>query len=400
MESIKDKVAIVGMGCTKFGELWDKDPYDLVVEAAYEAFEDAGVEPKDIQAVWVGSLFANSGASISIPLQLQYIPVTRVENLCATGIEALRNAAYAVAARVYDLVLVVGFEKYKDRGIGGGTPSLMIGHPHPVYNFLPGAAGPPAYALAATRYFKRYGLSPEEGKRMMAMVAVKNHHNGFRNPRAHLRREVTVEEVMNAPIIAWPLGLYDCCGISDGAAAAILCRTEDAKAFRKNGDWITFKGFGISIGPGQGDINTEYDYTHWEETRRAAQQAYREAGITNPREQLDMIECHDCFTIAEIIALESLGICKQGEAKKDIEAGAFTQEGQLPVNISGGLKSFGHPVGASGCREVYEVYKQIQGKAELPPRQLKDVKLGLVHNQGGKPGMFQCGVAVIGLPGA
>lgn len=400
MESIKDKIAIVGMGCTKFGELWDKDPYDMVVDAAYEAFEDAGVEPKDIQAAWVGSFLANTGgASLSIPLQLQYIPVTRVENFCATGIETLRAAAYSLAAKVYDLVLAVGFEKYKDRGISGGVPSLMIGHPHPVYNFLPGASGPASYALAATRYFDRYGLSPEEGKRIMAMVSVKNHHNGFSNPKAHLRREVTIEEVMNAPIIAWPLGLYDCCGVTDGAAAAVLCRAEDADKYRKDKDWVTIKGIGISVGPGQGDVNTDYDYTHWEETTRAARQAYMQAGITNPREQLDLIECHDCFTIAEIIALESLGICEPGEAKEDLEAGTFTAEGRLPVNISGGLKSFGHPVGASGCRETYEIYKQIQGKAELPSRQIKDVKLGLIHNQGGKPGLFQCGVAIIGLPG-
>jgi acetyl-CoA C-acetyltransferase len=228
------------------------------------------------------------------------------------------------------------------------------------------------------------------------MIAVKNHLNGSQNPKAHLRREVTMEQVMNAPIIAWPLGLFDCCGTSDGAAAAIMCRSEDANSFRK--DWITFKGFGLSVGPAQGDINTEYDYTHWEETKRAAVQAYNEAGINNPRKQLSMIECHDCFTIAELIALESMGVCEPGKGRFDVETGSFLQSGEIPVNLSGGLKSFGHPVGASGCRETYEVYKQLQGKAELPSRQLKNVNMGLVHNQGGVPGAFQCGVAIMGRP--
>jgi len=281
MESIKDKVAIVGMGCSQFGELWDKDPFDLVIDAAYEAFEDAGVEPKDIQAAWVGTAMGLTAATLAMPLQLQYIPISRVENACATGIDALRNASFAVAAKVYDLVLVVGFEKYKDRGFSGGVPGVAIGHPHPVYNFTPGPPAVGAFAMAATRYFAQYGIDLEEGKRTLAKISVKSHHNGFRNPRAHLRREITVEQVMNAPIIAWPLGLFDCCGITDGAAAAIICRSEDAGSLRK--DWISIKGLGLSVGPVQGNINTQYDYTHWEETTHAAQEAYKQAGITNPR---------------------------------------------------------------------------------------------------------------------
>lgn len=399
MESIANKVAIVGMGCTQFGELWDKDPFDLVVDATYLAFEDAGVGPKDIQAAWVGTQFsANSGLSIAMPLQLQYIPISRVENNCATGIDALRNAAFAVAAKAYDLVLVVGFEKYKDRGYAGTTVGgLPSDHYHPVQRYRPGGAGGPSgYALSATRYFAKYGLSPEQGKTVLAKISVKSHYNGSRNPRAHLRREITVEQALNAPMIAWPLGLFDCCGTSDGAAAAIICRPEDANSFRK--DWVTFKGFGISVGAGQGDVTTEYDYTHWEETTRASQQAYQQAGITNPRKQLSLIECHDCFSIAELIAIESMAVSELGKGWQDVEAGTFTQEGEIPVNLSGGLKSFGHPVGASGCRETYEIYKQLQGKAELPSRQLENVDMGLVHNQGGGPGAFQCGVAILGRP--
>ncbi len=231
---------------------------------------------------------------------------------------------------------------------------------------------------------------------MMAMISVKSHHNGARNPRAHLHREITVEEAMNAPIIAWPLGLFDCCGVTDGAAAAIMVRTEDARKYRD--DYITIKGFGLSCGPGWGKTKSDYDFTHWEETEQAAKQAYAQAGIKDPRKELDMVELHDCFSIAEAICIESLFLCPKGEVRKDVEAGSFAQEGDLPVNLSGGLKSFGHPIGASGAREVYEIYKQIQGKAEDKSRQLKNVKMGLAHNQGGHPGRFVCGVTIVGVP--
>ena len=396
MESIKDKVAIVGMGCSQFGELWDKDIDDLVIDATEEALADAGVDIKDIQAAWVGSMGRKTGGTIASPLGLQYIPVTRVENACATGYEAIRNAAFGVAAKVYDLVLVVGVEKIKDTGYGGLGPEYRAVKWHPLYESGNTITPPGMYALSATRYFARYGLSPDEGKTMLGKISVKSHHNGARNPRAHLRREVTLEQVVNAPIIAWPLGLYDCCGVTDGAAAAILCRAEDARNFRD--DYITIKGIGVAVGPGTGRIRTDYDFTHWEETEYAARQAYEQAGIKNPRKELDLAECHDCFSIAELIAVESLGICEKGQAKADIDSGAWTQEGEIPINLSGGLKSFGHPIGASGCREVYEMYKQLQGKAEYSSRQLKNPEMGLAHNQGGSPGRFQCAVCAVGIP--
>ena len=401
MGSIKDRVAIVGMGCTKFGELWDKDITDLIFEASMEAIEDAGIEMKDIQAAWLGTFWgsqqveggAPTGILLSSVLQLQYIPVSRVENACATGAEALRNAAYSVAAGIYDLVLVVGVEKLKDVGFGG-LGSLYPGRWHPVYGTQGTAPG--RYAMAATRYFAKYGLTPDEGKRLLAMISVKSHYNGARNPRAHLRRKITIEDALNAPIIAWPLGLFDCCGVTDGAAAAVLCRAEDARKFRD--DYVLIKGFGIAAGPGWGKENIDYDFTYWPETEHAARLAYMEAGIKDPRKELSLAEVHDCFSIAELIAVESLGICEKGSAKEDIESGAWTQDGEIPINISGGLKSFGHPIGASGCREVYEIYKQIQGKAEEPSRQLKDVKMGLAHNQGGHPGRFVCGITIVGAP--
>lgn len=401
MESLKDKVAIVGMGCTPFGEFWDKDIVDLIVEAADEAFADAGVTAKDMQAAWVGytvSDTAMTGIILSSALQLQFIPVTRVENACGTGAETIRGAALGLASKTYDLVLALGVEKMKDAGFGG-IGQAWPGKWHPVYGAAPEVGGAVArYALAATKYFSTYGLSPEEGKRLLAKISVKSHYNGSRNPKAMLRNRITIEQVLNAPMIAWPLGLFDCCGICDGASAAIMCRTEDARRYRPQGDFITVKASAIACGPGWGKERTTYGYTVWEETEAAAKQAYAMAGIKNPRKELSMAEVHDCFSVAEMIAVESMGICEKGHAKEDIESGAWEQNGEIPVNISGGLKAFGHPAGASGGREVYEFYKQFQGKAEDTSRQLKDVKMGLAHNQGGHPGNFVAGITIVGEP--
>jgi len=393
-ESIKDKVAIVGTGCTKFGERWDVGIQDLIAEAAFEACDDAGVELKDIQAIWLGTEWGShmeegavcTGVVLSQSLQTQYVPVTRIENACATGIDCLRGATYSVAAKAYDLVMALGVDKLKDVGFGG------LGANMPGFGTAPGR-----YAMAATAYFSKYGLSPEDGKRLLAEISVKSHYYGVRNPRAHLRREVTVEQVINAPMIAWPLGLYDCCGVTDGASAAILCPREDAKKYRE--DYVTIKGFGLGTSPGWQKERDDYDFTYWDATQAAARMAYAEAGIKEPSKELDMVELHDCFSIAELIATESMFLCETGKYKEQIvDKRAFLHDGEIPINISGGLKSFGHPIGASGCREVSEVYKQIQGKAEEPSRQIKDVQLGLAHNQGGHPGRFVCGVAIIGAP--
>jgi len=401
-ESIKDKIAIIGMGVPKWGERWDTDIYDLVTEAAYLAYEDAGIEPKQIDSAWAGYFYmdwATTGLVISQALQTQYIPITRVENGCGTGTEAIRGAAYGLASGQYDLAMAIGYEKLKDGGFAGLGSRVGVGRWYPIYRNEVGVA-PSRYALAATAYFRKYGLSKEEGKRMLAKISVKSHHNGARNPGAHLRKEITVEQAMNAPIIAWPLGLFDCCGVTDGAAAAIMCRTEDVPKFAVNHphDYITIKGFGIASSPGWGNERPDYDFTYWDATTAAAKQAFSQAGITNPRKELSMAEVHDCFSIAELIAVESLGICEYGHGKEDVDSGAWEQDGEIPINISGGLKSFGHPVGASGCREVSEFYFQFQGRAQDPSRQLKDVKLGIAHNQGGVPGGFVCGMTVIGEP--
>jgi len=400
MESIKDKVAIIGMGCTKFGELWDIDAYDLVIDSAYEAYADAGIDPKEIQAAWVGTVMGSTATQLSAPLKTDYIPVTRVENVCATGMESLRAAAFAVIAKAYDLVLAVGFEKLKDIGYGGLPVAVQQGGSekwHPVIGS--GDSAPGRYALAATRYFHQFGLSREEGKRTLAKISVKSHYNGFRNPRAHLRMEVTEEQVINAPMIAWPLGLFDACGVTDGASAAILCRTEDVPKYKPGGDHITIKSFGLVTGPGTGKIRTDYDYTHWEETQRAAKQAYADAGIKDPRTDIDMCEVHDCFSIAELMCYEDLGFCEKGTAKEHIEAGDFALDGKHPFNVGGGLKSFGHPVGASGIREVFEGYVEILGRAQYPERQLKNAEIALAHNQGGNPGRFIASICITGIPG-
>jgi len=390
MEGIKDKVAIVGMGCTTFGERWDVSGIDLLVEACFEAFEDAGLGPKDIEAAWLGTSGTfSTGQPVAEALKLDYIPITRVENACATGTDAFRNACYAVAAGVYDIVLAVGVEKLKDSGFSGlgsaaAPPSTRVEPPTP----------PPAqFALSATRYFHHYGLSYEEGKRILAQIATKNHHNGSLHPKAHLRRETTVEQAMNAPMIAWPLGLFDCCGVSDGAAAAIITRPDIARRLRD--DYILVKGLGIAVGGRQGLLLDDYDFVHFPENLHAAQRAYQEAGIRNPRKEIDLAEVHDCFTITELIIYEDLGFSPRGRAREDVESGAFTLEGDLPVNPDGGLKCFGHPIGASGIRMIYEVYRQLQGRA-LGPRQLKNADIGLTHNLGGRPGSFTASVAIFG----
>ncbi len=396
MESIKDKVAIVGMGCTKFGERWDMGVEDLLVEAAYEAFEDAGIESKDIQAAWIGTVFSGLSAITLAPLGLQYIPMTRVENMCATGSEAIRAASYAVAAGVCDIALAIGVEKLKDSGqTGVKGPSVVGDNPDGTSGIGPGYSAPASFAYLATRYFKEYKLDPEEGKRLLAEIAVKNHNNGSLNPKAHFKNRLTVEQVIKAPIVAWPLGLFDCCGVSDGAAAAIITRADMAKSFRD--DPIYIKALSICVGARQGAMTQDYDFVHLEENVRGSKKAYAEAEVKNPRKEISIAEVHDCFTIHEMIVYEDLGFSPRGKAKEDIQAGTFTLNGVLPINTDGGLKCFGHPLGASGLRMMYEVYKQLQRKAG--PRQVKNPRLGLTHNLGGNAGTGIASCFIVGNEG-
>jgi len=218
---------------------------------------------------------------------------------------------------------------------------------------------------------------------------------------------VPLETMINAPMIAWPLGLFDCCGVSDGSAAAIITTPEIAKNLRKGKEPPVFvKALQISMSPRDGNYNPKFDYTHVETTVRAASAAYKEAAITNPREQISMAEVHDCFSITEAVTMEDLGFSPRGKVKDDIESGFFDLDGKLPVQTDGGLKCFGHPVGASGIRMIYEMYLQLQGRADkllnpgMPSRQVKNPKLGLTHNLGGAPAGCAIFVGIVGLEGA
>jgi acetyl-CoA C-acetyltransferase len=385
MGTLRDKVAIVGMGCTAFGELWDQGVDDLIIDAAYECLADAGLEPRDIQAVWAGTLRSGlSGTVVADALKLRNCPITRVENHCASGHEALRNAALGVASGLYDRVMAIGYEKLKDTGF----PGMGVGRgPHPAWMQL--WTAPTAFGFIASRYFKAYGLTEAKGKEILAHIAVKNHANGSRTEKAHLRNPVTLEQVLSAPPIAWPLGLFDCCGTSDGAAAAILVRGDEAPRYRK--DPVYIKGMGLSVDPVMPYFRAGFDYLGFDATRDAARQAYVQAGITNPRAEIDLAEVHDCFTITELVNYEDLGFSRAGEGWRDVLEGTFHPGGPLPVNTDGGLKCFGHPVGASGLRMLYEVYKQLQGKAA--ERQIKGARLGLAHTLGGPP-QVSCVVVV------
>jgi len=391
MESIKDKVAIVGMGCTKFGERWDASLEDLAIEAAYEAYEDAGIGPEEIQACWVGQasapLIGIGPATIADALKLQGIPMMRNENWCTTAHIALLEACMAVASGMYDTVMAIGVEKLKDTGYPGlGTGRGMS----PVLEARRTAPG--SFGLIAKRYFKTYGLSNQEGKELIGKIAVKNHHNGSLCPKAHFHNKVTLEQVVNAPIIAWPLGLFDCCGNSDGAACAIITRADNAKNFRD--DPIYMKGFGIAMDSLMPHLRPQFDWLHFGALINASRKAYEMAGIKNPREELDVAEVHDCFTITELAIYENFGFSPEGKAREDVDSGFFELGGGLPVNVDGGLKCFGHPVGASGLRMTYEIYKQLQGKADLPARQVKNARLGLSHTFGGPPQISA--VAILG----
>ena len=385
---IKDRVAIIGMGCTKFGEHWDKGPDDLLVDAAYEAYESAGVEPNDVDAYWLGTMASGvSGLTLCEPLKIQYKPVTRVENICATGSEALRQACYAVASGAYDMAMAIGVEKLKDSGYSG----LVMTEP-PNDGTVGSMTAPASFSLLAPAYFKKYGLDADKGKDVLSRIAWKNHKNGAKNPKAQFQKEVSLETIKNSPKIADPLGIMDCSGVSDGTAAAIVVRAEDAHKYCKNPIYI--KALSFVAGPADGPLSQDYDFTTFREVVATASDAYAQAGITNPRQQISMAEVHDCFTPTELVLYEDLGFSPRGTAWQDVMDGFFDLEGTLPVNPDGGLKSFGHPIGASGLRMMYEMWLQMRGEAG--PRQIKNPKVGLTHNLGGAPGRCVSFVSVVG----
>ena len=392
---IKDKVAILGMGCSKFGERWDTSPDDLMVEAYIEALDDAGIEPNQLDAAWFSHHIDDIGAGkggtpMSIALRLPNISVTRVENYCASGSEAFRGAVYAVAAGAADIAIALGMEKLKDTGYGG-LPATNYGTFGPQIG--PSGSAPGNFAQLASDYRAKHGVSAEDMKRAIAHVSVKSHANGAKNPKAHLQKEVTEEQVLNAPMIAEPLGLFDCCGVSDGAAAAIVTTPEIAKSLGKD-NLISVKALQLSVSNGLESHHNTWDGSYFHTVRIAAKKAYAEAGITKPREEVSMMEVHDCFSVTELVTMEDLFISEEGQAVKDVMDGFYDADGPVPCQIDGGLKCFGHPIGASGLRMLYEMYLQLQGRADK--RQLKNPSIGLTHNLGGQPANNVCSVAIIG----
>ena len=392
---IKDRVAIVGMGCTNFVEAWGKGLDDMVIEAANAAYASAGVEKDAVDAYWLGTANGGmSGITLARPLQLQNKPVTRVENYCATGSEALRQASYAVASGAYDVAMAIGVEKTKDGGFQGLN---AVPPPHDGTGRTLTAAA--MFSMVAPAYAAKYGVDSDKMREAMAHVAWKNHYNGARNSRAQFRREVSIETIVNSPKLAGDLGVFDCAGVADGSAAAIVVRAEDAHQYTDTPLFV--KALSFIAGNGSGVTNPDYDYTNFPEIAATAVDAYAQAGITDPRRELALAEVHDCFTITELVLMEDLGFSERGQAWKDEEAGIFALEGELPVNPDGGLKSFGHPVGASGLRMHFENWLQLRGEAPDTRRILTTDgtagrHLGLVHNLGGYPGEMVSFVSILG----
>ncbi len=388
---IKDRVAIVGMGCTPFAEAFDRGTDDLLIAASEETFASAGVDRQDVDAYWLGTAQSGmSGMTLAKPLGLEGKPVTRVENMCATGSEALRQACYAVTSGAYDVAMAVGVEKVKDSGYQG-----LNAFPIPGDGTARTLTAAAMFSMVVPAYAERYGVDLAELKQALAHVASKNHHNGARNLRAQFRREVTEEQILAGPRVAGELGVFDCAGVADGAAAAIVVRAEDAMRYTDRPLYV--KALSFVAGNGSGLTDPAYDYTTFPEIVACARDAYRQAGITDPRRQLAMAEVHDCFTPTELVLMEDLGFAERGTAWKEVLAGAFDLDGDLPINPDGGLKSFGHPVGASGLRMLFEAWLQLRGEAPEERRiATADRGLALTHNLGGYPGELVSFVSVVG----
>jgi acetyl-CoA C-acetyltransferase len=395
---IKDKVAIIGMGCSKFGERWDMGAEELMVEAFEECIADAGIAKNDIGAAWLGTCFESinvgrSATPLSLTLRLPFIPVTRVENFCATGTEAFRGAVYAVASGAYDICLALGVEKLKDTGYGG-LPSFVGSDAGTLtWQWFPNITAPGSFAQLASAYGAKYNVADKDIKEAIAHVSAKSHANGVKNPKAHLRKAVTKEQIMASPIIAHPLGLFDCCGVSDGAACAIVTTPEIAKKLGKQ-NIVSVKALQLALSSGEEMGYGDWDGSHFMTTTKASTMAYEEAGITDPRKEISMMEVHDCFSITELVTMEDLHISERGQAWRDILDGVYDSDGEVPCQVDGGLKCFGHPIGASGLRMIYEMYLQLQGRAG--ERQLDNPTFGLTHNLGGFPAMNVCSISIVG----
>lgn len=396
---LKDKVAILGMGCSRFGERWDVGPEELMVEAYGEALTAANIDPTELDAAWYSSHYDDIGAGkagtpMAQALRLPDIGVTRVENFCAGGTEAFRGAVMAVASGAADIALAVGVEKLKDTGFAG-LPTANRGTYAPMY--LPTHTNPGNFSQLAVSYAANHGIGTQDLKRAMAHTSVKSHANAVDNPRAHLRKEISLDSAMNAPMVAEPLGLFDCCPVSDGAACAIVTTPEIAQA-RSNRSLVLVKALQLVTSNGWEMQQQGWDGAHIHTARIAAKRAYAEAGIDDPARQISFAELHDCFSITELVTLEDIGITAPGTAWKSMLDGTFDRDGAFPVQVDGGLKCFGHPVGASGLRMLFEAWVQLTGQAMS--RQVSDPSLVLTHNLGGAPAQNVCSIAIVGAEGA
>jgi acetyl-CoA C-acetyltransferase len=390
---IAGEVAIVGVGTTHFGVLHDRSYLSLLAEAATSAVADAGLVLKDVQAAWLATaepllagLVGDSGAALAEAIGFSPRPVTRVSNFCTSGMEAVRGAAMAIAAGEYEVCLAVGAEKMRDVAPRDSLLAKTANHTHPTLS--KGRTAPGQFALVANRYLETYGYEAS----VLAQVAVKNHQHAMLNPKAHYRKPVTVEQVMAAPRVAEPLGVLDSTPTTDGAAAVIVASRKWAERHARR--YAIIEGVGLAVTDGYYAVHYREtsDFLGFASTRHAAQTAYAQAGITDPRSQLDLVECHDCFTITEIVNTEDLGLAGRGEGGKLLLSGATAAGGDIPVNISGGLQSCGHPVGATGVRMIAEIVDQVTGAAG--ERQVTGARRGLAHTLGG-PGVISC-VMVLG----
>ena len=366
-----------------------------MLEAFDEALTDSGLSRDRIEAAWLGVFFdeqnvGKSALPLSMTLRIPHIPVTRVENLCATGTEALRGAVYAVAAGACDIALAMGVEKLKDTGYAG-LPERTKGTFEDQWQ--PGFTAPGSFAQLASAYANKHALAMDDVKQAMAHISWKSHRNGAQNPKAHLRREVSKERILDAPIVSYPLGVFDCCGVSDGAACAIVTTPDIARELGRDHP-VVVKALQLVPSYGAEMFHDDWDGSYTPTTRIAAQRAYAEAGVESPRDQIDLMEVHDCFSITELVLMEDLGFSDEGRAVHDVLDGRYDADGAIPCQIDGGLKCFGHPIGASGLRMAYEIYLQLLGRAEQ--RQRGEPTLGLTQNLGGIPNRNVSSVSIFG----
>jgi acetyl-CoA C-acetyltransferase len=388
--SLSDRVAIVAMGCTRFAEHFDRSADDLAVDAVTQALTAADLSADDVDAYWLGTYISGiSGMALARPLHLRNKPVTRVENMCATGSEALRAAVYAVASGAVDIAMAVGAEKLKDSGYAG-LISPKIQDDGTRVN----TSAPANFSFLAPAYQARYQIPDATFRSAMTHVAWKNHANGALNPLAQFRTPVPRAAIEKSPLVAGTLRVLDCSGVADGAAAAIVVRAQDALRYTDRPLYI--KALALVTGDGSGAADETYDYTTFPEVTACARAAYAQAGITDPGRELALAEVHDCFTPTEIVLMEDLGFSARGTACADILDGRFDRDGDLPVNPDGGLKSFGHPVGASGLRMIYECWLQLRGEAGDRQVATAGRGLALTQNLGGAPGDCVCFICIVG----